>query len=443
MSWSRSVEQEPINVGDANYDPRFPFGWGLRAGTGFSTKSSLQAARDSLATISGDAHVTAAVAYLDSLLVANVWKPDGSVSDPGATLRALQNVANELAATDAESFTQADGVVSAARDIAQANIVRNGGPDATNSPLIADADHALLINQPDVAVMLLTQASGDVLPPVTSVALEPAPVNDWITANPFVTLSATDDGVGVAQTVYRLDGGEWTVYSAPFQVTGDAEHSLDFYSTDNVGNVENTQSITFKVDATPPTIDLVAPVEAVTQVVGQPGNYPLDSVQNASYSCADNFSGLASCVGTVPNGSPFDTSTVGFHSFTVDAEDVAGNTATVTHQYNVVWDGYGGFTPPLSEGAINAARAGSTIPIKFSLGADYGLDIFAAGYPYSVQVDCTTQAEIGSQTPITDWKFADGYHTNWQTDRAWGGTCRQLIIKLLDNTVHTATFTFK
>ena len=48
MSWSRSVEQEPINVGDANYDPRFPFGWGLRAGTGFSTKSSLQAARTRL-----------------------------------------------------------------------------------------------------------------------------------------------------------------------------------------------------------------------------------------------------------------------------------------------------------------------------------------------------------------------------------------------------------
>jgi len=29
FSWPRSVEQEPINVGDAEYDPLFPFGFGL------------------------------------------------------------------------------------------------------------------------------------------------------------------------------------------------------------------------------------------------------------------------------------------------------------------------------------------------------------------------------------------------------------------------------
>jgi beta-glucosidase len=32
VSWPRSLAQEPINVGDANYDPLFPFGYGLRAG---------------------------------------------------------------------------------------------------------------------------------------------------------------------------------------------------------------------------------------------------------------------------------------------------------------------------------------------------------------------------------------------------------------------------
>ena len=29
VSWPRSVDQEPINVGDAGYDPLFPYGWGL------------------------------------------------------------------------------------------------------------------------------------------------------------------------------------------------------------------------------------------------------------------------------------------------------------------------------------------------------------------------------------------------------------------------------
>ncbi|HEY3531042.1 MAG TPA: glycoside hydrolase family 3 protein [Nocardioides sp.] len=29
VSWPRSVDQEPINIGDASYDPLYPFGWGL------------------------------------------------------------------------------------------------------------------------------------------------------------------------------------------------------------------------------------------------------------------------------------------------------------------------------------------------------------------------------------------------------------------------------
>jgi beta-glucosidase len=30
VSWPRTLAQEPINVGDRNYDPLYPFGWGLR-----------------------------------------------------------------------------------------------------------------------------------------------------------------------------------------------------------------------------------------------------------------------------------------------------------------------------------------------------------------------------------------------------------------------------
>lgn len=32
VSWPRSVAQEPINVGDAGYDPLYPYGWGIRTG---------------------------------------------------------------------------------------------------------------------------------------------------------------------------------------------------------------------------------------------------------------------------------------------------------------------------------------------------------------------------------------------------------------------------
>ena len=33
VTWPRTIEQEPINVGDRNYDPLYPYGWGLRTRT--------------------------------------------------------------------------------------------------------------------------------------------------------------------------------------------------------------------------------------------------------------------------------------------------------------------------------------------------------------------------------------------------------------------------
>ena len=30
VTWPRTLAQEPINVGDANYDPLYPYGYGLR-----------------------------------------------------------------------------------------------------------------------------------------------------------------------------------------------------------------------------------------------------------------------------------------------------------------------------------------------------------------------------------------------------------------------------
>jgi beta-glucosidase len=33
VSWPRSEDQVPVNVGDRNYQPLFPYGWGLRTRT--------------------------------------------------------------------------------------------------------------------------------------------------------------------------------------------------------------------------------------------------------------------------------------------------------------------------------------------------------------------------------------------------------------------------
>jgi hypothetical protein len=79
------------------------------------------------------------------------------------------------------------------------------------------------------------------------------------------------------------------------------------------------------------------------------------------------------------------------------------------------------------------------------------VDIFAAGYPKSSTVSCSTSASTDpleeTETPgasgLVYIPGADRYHYVWRTDKGWAGTCRQLSVKLVDNTVHTAVFEFK
>ena len=56
-------------------------------------------------------------------------------------------------------FAEQEAVVTIARDIAQAAVVGQGGPDAATSRLIANADHALLSGNPTWAVALLARAA--------------------------------------------------------------------------------------------------------------------------------------------------------------------------------------------------------------------------------------------------------------------------------------------
>ena len=96
----------------------------------------------------------------------------------------------------------------------------------------------------------------DFTPPVTTLAVAPvAPdgLNGWYLTPPTFTLSASDATSSVASTEYKLDGGSFTAYSAPFQVSVEGVHTLQYRSTDTAGNVESTQSFSFKVDTSTPT----------------------------------------------------------------------------------------------------------------------------------------------------------------------------------------------
>jgi predicted extracellular nuclease len=110
-----------------------------------------------------------------------------------------------------------------------------------------------------------------------------------------------------------------------------------------------------------------------------------------------------------------------------------------------------GFYQPIAAApALNAAKAGQSIPVKFSLDGYQGLDIFSAGFPRSVMVDCNSLAPAGATETATAGNSSLAYNATtdtytyvWKTDRSWAGTCRQLVVQLTDGSIHTALFRFR
>jgi hypothetical protein len=110
-----------------------------------------------------------------------------------------------------------------------------------------------------------------------------------------------------------------------------------------------------------------------------------------------------------------------------------------------------GFFKPVDNLPVsNVVKAGSAIPVKFSLNGDQGLNIIAAGYPVSSPIACDASAP---SEELTETVNAGGsslsYDTTtgqyiyvWKTDKSWATSCRILVVRLSDGTDHMARFNF-
>jgi hypothetical protein len=106
---------------------------------------------------------------------------------------------------------------------------------------------------------------------------------------------------------------------------------------------------------------------------------------------------------------------------------------------------FGRFIDPVAAPpAINQARAGATVPVKFLLTGGGN-----APQIDSQEVDCSTLvATGGAPSPLASPGGAalkrEGaeYHLNWKTDASWAGTCRRVTLRIAAAENATAYFRF-
>jgi len=177
----------------------------------------------------------------------------------------------------------------------------------------------------------------------------------------------------------------------------------------------------------------VALIEQVAQTSCAPGSYQPDS-------------GASSCISASPGYFVADAGATAQVQCPPGTTSPAGATAC-----NLILFTFTGFFAPVDNPPlVNTMKAGSAVPVKFSLGGNRGLAIFAAGYPKSQPIACDSGSPTDSieetvtagGSSLTYDATTDQYKYVWKTDKAWKG-CRQLLLQFTDGTTKTALFQFQ
>ncbi len=134
-----------------------------------------------------------------------------------------------------------------------------------------------------------------------------------------------------------------------------------------------------------------------------------------------------------------------------DVRTVAITVTSPTPPQPEVWPWQGFFQPVDNLPTINVVKAGSAVPVKFSVGGYRGTDIFADGYPASSSASCSSTATTDTLEEVatpgaSELSYDAGtgrYQLVWKTSKSWANTCRTLVVKLADGSVHKAAFRFK
>lgn len=277
-----------------------------------------------------------------------------------------------------------------------------------------------------------------------------------------LTLRWSDVDIKTADMEYNSTTGKWeAIFNLPFP--------------------PGTAEMTFKVDVNPPGIDFfeigdIIFLDPSGQIRNSCDDKPIEGAEATLYLEFPPGSFIESPTGyQVPDINPQTTLADGYYRWDVipfnTYKVVATKTGFVSNESAPVAVppirtgldilltptggcsnsySFTGFFPPVENPSVlNKAKAGSAIPLKFSLGGYQGLDIFEIGYPKSSTIQCVgavdtigdNETATAGQSGLSYNQAIDQYSYVWKTDKKWTG-CRQLVMKLDDGTYHRANFAF-
>jgi len=150
-----------------------------------------------------------------------------------------------------------------------------------------------------------------------------------------------------------------------------------------------------------PTVDAGGPysvVEGATVTVTATGSDPDNGTLTYAWDLDNN--GTFETAGQSATFSAAGIEAPASRTIAVRVTDSDGFTATDTATVNVVWNFSGFFPPILNLPGLNSVQSGSSVAVKFSLGGNQGLSIFAAGSPTSTPIDCVTRTALGPAQQI-------------------------------------------
>ena len=211
---------------------------------------------------------------------------------------------------------------------------------------------------------------------------------------PTLTLNGDDQITLECGNAFTDPGATATVCGSSITVTttgtvnpnAPGTYTLNYSATANGFTSEVTRIVTVE--------DTVAPV--ITLNGANPmqvgfGTVFTDPGATASDGCAGDLTSSIVVTGTV------DTKTVGFYALTYTVTDPTGHSDTKVRNVEVLPYNFTGFFSPIDNlPTLNEMKAGQAAPVKFSLGGNQGLNIFAAGSPSSVQISCDSSAPIAA-----------------------------------------------